>query len=239
MPGVSLLTKFGGPVPVSDSEPCVSESDACALAKIAGVQDPDTIASLLQWLEQEIPEARSLPDLVDQLQGDEDAARKELRPLSEIAHEFAKVIRSAPHALERVRMLYAEELSDVLPVDLGLENQRRLDQDLKGMARLVAAIDATNANIRLEERTGPALLGPRKAAQRLARKYTEISYQPFQYYVPDIDNSGDPWTHPHTSPGTRFVATALKTMFPTLNDTNLKRILKELPQFTEAVEEVG
>ena len=153
MPGVSLLTKFGGPVPVSDSEPCVSESDACALAKIAGVQDPDTIASLLQWLEQEIPEARSLPDLVDQLQGDEDAARKELRPLSEIAHEFAKVIRSAPHALERVRMLYAEELSDVLPVDLGLENQRRLDQDLKGMARLVAAIDATNANIRLEVST--------------------------------------------------------------------------------------
>ncbi len=100
------------------------------------------------------------------------------------------------------------------------------------MSWLVAAIDATNTNIRQEQRTGPALPGPRKAAQRLAKKYMEISYQQFQYYVPDIANAGNPWTHPHTSPGTRFVATALKTMFPTLNDTNLKRILKELPQFT-------
>ncbi len=157
------LDEFGGPVTVSDSEPCISEDDVRALAKIAGVQDPDTIASLLQWLEQEVPDVRSLPDLVDQLQGDEDAAREELRPLSDVAHEFAKVIRNAPHALERVRMLYAEELSDVLPVDLGLENQRRLDQDLKGMSRLVAAIDATNTNIRQEQRTGPAPgLSPRR-----------------------------------------------------------------------------
>ena len=129
-------------------------------------------------------------------------------------------------------MLYAEELSDVLPVDLGIENQRRLDQDLRGLFRFVAAIEATNTNVCQEGQTGPALLGPRKAAQHLVKKYVEISYQQFHYYVPDVANTGNLWAHPHTSPGTRFVAKALKTMFPTLNDTNLKRILKELPQFT-------
>lgn len=216
----------------SESIPCVSEDDARALATIAGVHDPETVSSLHQWLVDEMPDLQNTPDLIDQLQGDEDTARDELRPLSEIASEFSKVIRETPHALERVRMLYAEELSTVLPVDLGVQDLRRLDQDLKGMARFVAAVEAASANISLEKRTGPALLGPRKAAQRLVKKYVEISYQQFHYYVPDVANAGDPWTHPHTSPGTRFVAKALKTMFPTLNDTNLKRILRELPQFT-------
>ncbi len=219
-------------MPESGSKPCVSEDDARALAKIAGVHDPETIVSLHHWLVEETPDLQNTPDLIDQLQGDEGAAREELRPLSEVAQEFAKIIRSAPHALERIRMLYAEELSDVQPVDLGVQNLRRLDQDLKGMARFVAAVEAANTNICMEERTGPALMGPRQAAQHLVKKYVEISYQQFHYYVPDIDKCGNPWTHPHTSPGTRFVAMALKTMFPTLNDTNLKRILRELPQFT-------
>ncbi|NQV45254.1 MAG: hypothetical protein HQ501_10140 [Rhodospirillales bacterium] len=219
-------------MPKSSSELCISEEDTRMLAEIAGVHDPETVNSLHQWMMQEVPNARKTPDLADQLQGDAEAARKELQPLTKIAKEFLNVIRNAPHALERVRMLYAEEPKEPSTAAPNTVEQRRLDQDMKGLARLAAAIEATDAQALSESRAGPALLGPRKAARVLAEKYMEISYQPFHYYVPDIENIGNIWSHPHTSPGTRFVATALKTMFPTLNDTNLRNIMKELPQFT-------
>lgn len=219
-------------MPESGSKCCVSEKDARTLAAIAGVHDDEAIASLRRWLEQETVGARKTPDLADQLRGDEDVARKELLPLVKAAGDFMRAIRGAPHALERIRMLYAEELPEVLPVDLGVQGQRRLDQDLRGLARLAAAIEATETNVSAEQCAGPALLGPRKVAQELARKYVELSYQPFHYHVADTHNAGNIWTHPHTSPGARFVAGALKTMFPNLNDTNLKNILQDLPQFT-------
>lgn len=210
----------------------ITEDEARDLAQIAGVYDTDVISSLHDWLVREAPGLQQIPDLVDQLQGDKIAARKELGPLKEMSQALVDVIRDAPHALERVRMLYAEELQDVMPINLGDETQRRLDQDLKGMGRFLAAVVAADEHIQSEQQNGPSLLGPRKAAEKLVEQYERISYQQFSYDVPHIDNVSNLWCHPHTSAGTRFVAKALKVMFPNLNDTNLKRILQELPQFT-------
>jgi len=222
----------GGLLVGSDHEANITEDDVRDLAQIAGVYDSDVISALHDWMVRETPALKRLPDLVDQLQGDEDAARLELQPLNEVAQALVDVIRDAPHALERVRMLYAEELQDILPFNLGDATQRRLDQDLKGMGRFLAAVVAANEHIQSEEQHGPALLGPRKAAEQLVEQYEKISYQQFSYDVPNVDTVKNPWNHPHTSAGTRFVAKALKVIFPNLNDTNLKRILQELPQFT-------
>lgn len=216
----------------ADAGSCITEDDARDLAAIAGVYDGEVVSTLHRWLTTETPGLQSIPDLADQLQGDEEAARKELEPLTDVSQVLVDVIRDAPHALERVRMLYAEELQDVLPINLGDETQRRLDQDLKGMGRFLAAVVAANEHMKSEVQQGPALLGPRKAAEKLVEQYEKISYQQFSYNIPNVENVKDLWCHPHTSAGTRFVAKALKVMFPTLNDTNLKRILQDLPQFT-------
>lgn len=215
-----------------ETESSITEEDARNLAAIAGVHDSDVVASLHAWLTAETPGLQSVPDLADQLRGDEEVARAELKPLNEVSQALVDVIRDAPHALERVRMLYAEELQDIMPINLGDETQRRLDQDLKSMGRFLAAVVAANEHIQSEIQQGPALLGPRQAAEKLVEQYEKISYQQFSYNVPNVGNVKDLWCHPHTSAGTRFVAKALKVMFPTLNDTNLKRILQDLPQFT-------
>ncbi len=214
------------------NNPCLSDEDVRSLASIAGVYDNEAISSLHDWLENKTANARKTPDLADRLRDSEDAAREEIKPILDTVREFMSALRTAPNALERIRMLYAEELSEEQIVEFESQGQRRLDQDLKGLARLAAAIQATEDNINAEECTGPALLGPKTVAYELAQKYVEISYQPFHYYVPETHSTCSPWSHPHTSPGTRFVAGALKKMFPSLNDTNLKNILKEIPQFT-------
>ena len=220
---------MSAPIP----EPVMTLDDAARLAKIAGVDDMERVASLHRWFEKETPVLRSTPDLADHLKDDEESAEQELRPLCEVAREFADLICAAPHALERVRMLYAEELSGTLALDLETESRRRLDQDLVGISRFFAAIEAADEQIEFGSHNGPALLGPRKAAERLAKKYKEISLQEYHFDIPVIDFTDDPWTHPHTSAGVKFVAGAIKLMFPNINDTNLKRILKELPQATK------
>ncbi len=215
-------------------EPVVTLDDVTRLAKIAGVDDAETVTSLHRWFEEETPGLLRTPDLADHLKDDEEGAQEELRPLSEVARNFADLICAAPHALERVRMLYAEELSGTLLLDLEIESRRRLDRDLIGMSRFFTAIEAASEQIKFGSHNGPALLGPRKAAERLAEKYKEISLQKYHFDIPLIEFTEDPWTHPHTSAGVRFVAGAIKVMFPNINDTNLKRILKELPQATKA-----
>ena len=211
-------------------EPVVTLDDAARLAKFAGVDDMETVASLHRWFEEETPVIRSTPDLADHLKDDEEGAQEELRPLREVAREFADLIRTAPRALERVRMLYAEELSGAFLLDMEAESRRRLDHDLIGISRFFTAVEAANEQIKYGSHNAPALLGPRKAAERLAQKYKEISLQEYFFDIPMIEFTDDPWTHPHTSAGVRFVAGAIKLLFPNINDTNLKRILKDLPQ---------
>ena len=220
---------MSAPIP----EPVLTLDDAARLAKIAGVDDVDTVTSLHRWFEEETPGLRSTPDLADHLKDDEEGAQEELRPLSEVARNFADLIGAAPHALERVRMLYAEELSVAPLLDLEMESRRRLDRDLIGMSRFFTAIEAANEQIKYGSHNGPALLAPRKAAERLAEKYKEISLQEYHFDIPMIEFTDDPWTHPHASAGVRFVAGAIKVMFPNINDTNLTSILKELPQATK------
>ena len=209
-------------------EPVVTLDEAARLAKFAGIVDRETVASFHRWFTEETLALRSTPDLADHLKDDEEDAQEELSPLYEVAREFADLIGAAPHALERIRMLYAEELSSTLPLNLEAERRRRVDQDLSGISRFFAAIKAANEQIKYGSQNGPALLGPRKAAKRLAKKYKEISCQEYNFNIPMSDITDDPWTHPHTSAGVRFVAGAIKVMFPNINDTNLKHILKEL-----------
>ena len=155
--------------------PAITIDDATSLAKMAGVHDVNHVASLHRWFEAEALELRNIPDLADKLKGDEEAAESELRPLFEVTQEFAERVRAAPHALERVRMLYAEELSRTLIVDLEEESQRRLDQDLISASRLLTAIGAAREQVKRGSAGGPALLGPHQAAQRLIKKYKEIN----------------------------------------------------------------
>jgi len=209
-------------------EPVITLHDASRLAKIAGIHDRETVETFHRWFAEETRALRSTPDIADHLKDDEEDAREELGPLYEVARKFADLIDAAPHALERIRMLYAEELSCTLQSNLDEERRRRVDQDLLGISRFFAAIKAANEQINYGSQNGPALLGPRKAAKRLAKKYKEISYQEYNFNIPMNDFTGDPWTHPHTSAGVRFVAGAIKVIFPNINDTNLKRILREL-----------
>ena len=209
-------------------EPVITLHDASRLAKIAGIHDRVTVETFHRWFAEETRALRSTPDIADHLKDDEKDALEELGPLFEVAREFTDLIGAAPHALERIRMLYAEELSSTLPLNLEAERRRRVDQDLSGISRFFAAIKAANEQIKYGSQNGPALLGPRKAAKRLAIKYKEMSCQEYNFNIPMSDITDDPWTHPHTSAGVKFVAGAIKVMFPNINDTNLKHILKEL-----------
>ena len=155
-------------------EPVITLDDAARLAKIAGIHDRETVETFHRWFAEETRALRITPDIADHLKDDEEDALEELGPLYEVAREFTDLIGAAPHALERIRMMYSEELSSTLPLNLNEERRRRVDQDLLGISRFVAAIEAANEQIKDGSQNGPALLGPRKAAKRLAKKYKEI-----------------------------------------------------------------
>ena len=209
-------------------EPKITKNMIADLTRIIGVDDSETLTAFQLWLEEKAEACRNVPEVMIRVENSEEAAQGELSNLAMAARIFADAIKIAPNISEHVRLSYAKELAEEPSWDDGVEARRRLDRDLKGPTRLFAAIEAANHRIAHDIPNWPHLVGLQKAAEFLAGKYEELSFKKFHFSVPQDYDVGSIWKHPHTSLSTKFVAAALKVIFPEASDANIFGALKEM-----------
>ncbi len=212
-------------------EPEITKTLAADLARSIGVDDSETVTAFHVWLEDKAESCRGVPDVSARLEESGEPARDELSELAVAAQAFADAMKSAPNISEHVRLSYARELAVDPAWSVLVEARRRLDNDLNGATRLFAAIEAANRRVALATPHRPHLIGLRRAAEYLVCKYEELSFSSFYFSVPEVHGAESVWGHPHTSTGTKFVATALKAIFPTASDANIMSALKEIQSF--------
>lgn len=209
-------------------EPEITETVAHDLARGIGVADCDTLAAFHGWLKEKAEDCRGVPEIAARLEQSNESARTELSDLALAAQAFAEAMASAPNISEHVRLSYARELAEDPAWEDAAEARRRLDCDLNGATRLFAAIAAANSRVALDTPVRPHLIRLRVAAEHLVCKYEELSFSKFHFSIPELQGAETIWSHPHTSAGAKFVAVALKAIFPTVSDINIVSTLKEI-----------
>ncbi len=209
-------------------EPKITKNMIAGLTRIIGVDDSETVTAFHLWLEEKAEVCRSVPEVMIRVENSEEAAEGELPNLAMAAQKFADAIKTSPNISEHVRLSYAKELAEDPSWDDEVLARRRLDRDLEGAIRLFAAIEAANHRVARDQPNRPHLVGLRKAAEHLAGKFEDLSYQKFHFSVPQVNDGESVWEHPHTSLSTKFVAAALKVIFPKASDANIMWAFREM-----------